>query len=72
VRVTVGGVASREIHGEQVAEDGLGRGGVCPEEEVGFRQGGVCAEGPSCAFVVCVSHRELADSKQEQWSGASS
>jgi hypothetical protein len=36
VHAKVEGVASCGIHGEQVAEVGLGRSRVCPEAEVDF------------------------------------
>jgi hypothetical protein len=45
VRVTVEGVAYCGIRGEQVAEVGLGRGGVCPETKVGFERGRALPEG---------------------------
>jgi hypothetical protein len=57
---TVEGVASCGIHGEQVAEARLGRGRVCPEDEVGFVRGGVCTRGPAHTFVVYASHQGLA------------
>jgi hypothetical protein len=72
VRVIVERVASCEIHGEQVSKVGLEQSRVCPEILVGFRRGGVCARGPVCTLVVCVSHQELVGSVQEQWPLASS
>jgi hypothetical protein len=66
VRDTVEGVVSCRIREEQVAEARLEQGGVCPEAEVGFGRGKVCARGPTCALVVYASHQELADDVREQ------
>jgi hypothetical protein len=60
VCIIVEGVASRGIRGEQVAEVRLEQGRVCPEDQVGLEQGGVCTRGPACALIVCASHQELA------------
>jgi hypothetical protein len=45
MRDIVEGVTSCRIHGEHVSEVGLEQGGVCPEAEVDFGRGRVCAQG---------------------------
>jgi hypothetical protein len=52
VCATVEGVASCGIHEEQVAEVGVGRGGVCPKTRFYFGRSGVCDRGLACTLVV--------------------
>jgi hypothetical protein len=50
VQDTVKGVAFCGIHGEQVAEAGLGRGRVCSEAKADHGQGVVSSQGPARAL----------------------
>jgi hypothetical protein len=65
-------VVSRRIRGEQAAEAGLGRGGVCPEAKLDFGRSRVYARGSACTLDVSASHRELAGGVREQSPHASS